>query len=101
MDLQSYTDLIFETYPWFFTMVARRYVHHYGTRVHQILQGAESMADLGQDFGHGLFEKEITYLRKCEWAHTADDILWRRTKLGLLFSAAERAELDEYLKKFH
>ena len=49
------------------------------------------------DFGHGLFAAEVDYLIANEWARTAEDILWRRSKLGLRFSDDEVAKLEIYL----
>jgi glycerol-3-phosphate dehydrogenase len=54
-------------------------------------------ADLGRDFGAGLSEREVEYLVAHEWAETADDILWRRSKLGLRFAPEQRAALEDYL----
>ena len=51
----------------------------------------------GRDFGAGLSEAEVEYLRRVEWAVSAQDILWRRSKLGMHMSAAEQAALDAYL----
>jgi len=53
--------------------------------------------DKGRHFGHGLYEAEVNWLRQKEWAQTAEDILWRRSKLGLYFSPAETAALSSYL----
>lgn len=69
----------------------------YGTRAVDWLGEAKRRADLGRDFGCGLSEAEVAYLRDVEWARTADDMLWRRTKLGLRMGAADLAELQEYL----
>jgi glycerol-3-phosphate dehydrogenase len=69
----------------------------YGTRAEQILNGALSHADLGRHFGADLYEAEIRYLVDHEWAVTSDDILWRRTKRGLLGSAIAIADLDTFL----
>ena len=55
------------------------------------------MADCGRDFGHGLTECEVRHFVDREWAQTAEDILWRRTKLGLRFSAEEVRGLAQYL----
>jgi glycerol-3-phosphate dehydrogenase len=71
----------------------------YGTRLSEAIGGAGSIKELGRHFGAGLFEAEIAYLRRCEFARTADDILWRRTKLGLEMNAAERKALDRYLER--
>ena len=69
----------------------------YGTRAEQILNGALSHADLGRHFGADLYEAEVRYLVDSEWAVTSDDILWRRTKRGLLGSAIAIADLDTFL----
>ena len=69
--------------PWLPEALARRYARAYGTRVDRLLAGARSLADLGEDFGGGLYDAEIDYLISQEWARTAEDILWRRSKLGL------------------
>ncbi len=59
---------------------------------------AKSQADLGRTFGPDLYEAEVRYLIDHEWALTADDVLWRRTKRGLTVSAEEAAALEEYMK---
>ncbi len=69
----------------------------YGTRLRALLGGASSMADLGPDFGAGLHEAEVRYLTEREFARTADDILWRRTKLGLHIDEAGQKALEERL----
>lgn len=74
-----------------------RLAHAYGTRVDRILGASRSMSDLGAHFGAGLTEAEVQYLRAREWAESADDILWRRTKLGLHLSEAEQHKLAGYL----
>jgi glycerol-3-phosphate dehydrogenase len=70
--------------------VARRLARAYGTRVEAIIGGARSFADLGEHYGAGLTAAEVDYLTRHEWAMTADDILWRRSKLGLHMTEAER-----------
>lgn len=76
---------------------AARLARTYGTLAHQIFAGVTKSDDLGVHFGAGLFEREIAHLVENEWARTADDILWRRTKLGLCVSAAERSYLSDWL----
>ena len=63
-----------------------------------MLGGAKAMADLGRIFGADLSEAELRHLAANEWALTADDVLWRRSKLGLRLSAAEAAELDAFMR---
>ena len=65
----------------------------YGTRVEAIIGGATSFADLGEHYGAGLTAAEIDYLTRNEWAMTDEDILWRRSKLGLHMSDAEQNRL--------
>lgn len=79
--------------------VAQRLACAYGTRIEHVLGTATSAAALGAQFGGGLSEAEVQYLRTQEWARTADDVLWRRTKLGLHLSAAERARLATYMER--
>jgi glycerol-3-phosphate dehydrogenase len=76
-----------------------RLCHAYGTRCDAILEDASSPGDLGRDFGHGLSEREVAYLVANEWAQTAEDILWRRTKLGLRFTPEQTAALTAHLEK--
>lgn len=76
---------------------ARRLVGRYGTRIGLVLGDARSAADLGAYFGEDLSEAEVRYLVAQEWAETADDILWRRTKLGLRVTASETQRLSAFL----
>lgn len=84
-------------YPFLGERLTNRLVRSYGTRARAWLGTAKSPADLGHHFGHGLYQSEVDYLVCFEWARSADDILWRRTKLGLRFSDEERTALDDYL----
>jgi glycerol-3-phosphate dehydrogenase len=68
---------------WLPVALAERLARTYGTRARRIIGDARSLSDLGQEIGGGLFEAEVDYLRRVELATTAEDILWRRTKLGL------------------
>jgi len=76
-----------------------RYARAYGTRCRVLLDGATTTAGLGQDFGAGLFEAEVRYLCAHEWAQTADDILWRRSKLGLEVGPEGRGRLEDWLAR--
>jgi glycerol-3-phosphate dehydrogenase len=55
------------------------------------------MSDLGLDFGAGLTEREVAFLMREEWATTADDVLWRRSKLGLRFSDDQKRVLETFI----
>jgi glycerol-3-phosphate dehydrogenase len=76
-----------------------RLLRTYGTRVDTLLDGVVTQADLGQIFGADLSEREVRYMIEQEWVTTADDILWRRSKLGLRFNAVEKAALAEFVTK--
>ena len=75
-----------------------RYVRLYGTRSDILLQDIRRLADLGICFGADLYEREVEFLRDTEWAETAEDIVWRRSKLGLRLSAEEIEVMDAYLR---
>ena len=83
--------------PWLPGDIVERWIKLYGSLAYTIIGQATDLADMGRDFGHGLFAREIDYLVANEWALTAEDILWRRTKLGLRFTTEETAELEAYL----
>jgi glycerol-3-phosphate dehydrogenase len=70
-------------HPWLPGALALRYARAYGTRVERVLDGAQSLEGLGEEVVTGLYEAELRYLMRQEWARTAADVLWRRTKLGL------------------
>jgi glycerol-3-phosphate dehydrogenase len=84
-------------YPFLSARHARRLVRLYGTRAWKLLGDAKEPAALGHLFGADLYEAEVRYLVNEEWARSAEDILWRRTKMGLRLSAEERAALEKYM----
>jgi len=84
-------------WPFLPEALAHRLSRAYGTRIEELLGSAKSMADLGEDFGGGLTTAEIDYLVRREWARTAEDILWRRSKLGLHVPAGAPDRIDAYL----
>jgi glycerol-3-phosphate dehydrogenase len=79
--------------------LATRLVRAYGTRVVKLLGDARAMGDLGINFGADLTEREVDYLMREEWAQTAADVLWRRSKLGLRFSPAQVAALENFMQE--
>ena len=87
-----------QDHPFLSEAHARRLIRLYGTRAWHILRGAKSAADLGHVFGADLTEAEVAYLADNEWARAAEDVLWRRTKLGLKLDAAAAQAIDEFLK---
>lgn len=83
--------------PWLPEEILQRWLRQYGSCTTEFLAGVSSLEDLGEDFGHGLYAAEVSYLQDREWARTAEDILWRRTKLGLHFSQQEQEHLSSWL----
>lgn len=90
-------DLARERFPFLREAEARRLVGAYGSRLADVLGRAKSRADLGQHFGPELSEAEVRYLMAREWARFAEDILWRRTKLGLTMAPADRETLAAFM----
>ena len=84
-------------YPFLARDTVRRLVRAYGTRVERLLGGARTQSDLGRTFGADLTEAEVLYLANNEWAMSAADVVWRRSKLGLRMSEVEIHDLDAYL----
>jgi glycerol-3-phosphate dehydrogenase len=96
-DFDAFYTSLCTQYSWLPKDIAHRYARAYGTRVDFILQHATCLADLGESFAAGLYQKEVEYLIQQEWARTSEDILWRRTKLGLFFTAADIEKLERSL----
>lgn len=84
-------------FPWLPPALAQRYVRTYGTACRNILDGTTSVEDMGTLFTGNLYQKEVDYLVSREWAMTAEDILWRRTKQGLYASGIQTQALENYL----
>lgn len=102
-DFESHTALdaqLQQAYPWLPALVRQRYVRTYGTITHEVLRGCKGLDDLGECFGGTLYACEVDYLVEQEWAVTAQDILWRRTKQGLRMSATEVTRLETYLSNY-
>jgi len=96
----GFDDLVAETVRrWSFLAMphARRLVHAYGLRLERMLKAAQSMDDLGPRFAGDLTGAEVRYLVENEWAQSADDVLWRRSKLGLTATPEQRAALDQFV----
>ncbi len=85
-------------YPFLAPQHARRLVRLYGTRAAALLGSASNEASLGHHFGADLYEAEVKWLMTQEWARHAEDVLWRRTKLGLKLTPGEATALEEYMR---
>jgi glycerol-3-phosphate dehydrogenase len=96
-DFERFLRTFRAKYPWLGAATAIRIAQAYGTRAELILGNAKTVRGLGVDFGAGLFQAEIDYLIGQEFALTAEDILWRRSKLGLHLSLVECACVSAYV----
>jgi len=95
-DFDSFVEIQADIYPFLSAPHILRLCRSYGTQMDVLMDGVKSTADMGQDFGGTLTEREAKYLVKHEWAKTAQDILWRRTKCGLHMSEAERSAFRDW-----
>ncbi|MEH6811446.1 MAG: glycerol-3-phosphate dehydrogenase [Motiliproteus sp.] len=86
-------------YPWLDRELLGRWLNSYGTLTDHFVGGCKEYEDLGQHFGSQLYQREVDYLIEQEWAISAEDILWRRSKLGLAFNADSLARLEQYLHR--
>ncbi len=91
------TEDLARRYPFLDAFTARRLIKTYGTEAPMVLGAATTAADLGRDFGAGLTEAEVRWLMGKEYARTAEDVVWRRTKLGLRLTADQVAALDAWM----
>ncbi len=91
-------DALLAKFPFLTQDWAARLVRAYGTEAQEMLAGATSAEDLGERFGSNLTEQEVRWLMQREWAQTAHDVLWRRTKLGLRVSPDDATKLDDWMQ---
>ena len=96
-DFEAFVDDLHRGARWLPSDLARRYARAYGSRATKLLARARDLGGLGEHLGDGLYEAEVEYLRRHEWAVTAEDILWRRSRLGLHVDAATVARLETRL----
>ncbi|MFC3173740.1 glycerol-3-phosphate dehydrogenase [Novosphingobium bradum] len=96
-DPEAFAATVAARWPFLDASTARRLADAYGTAVETVLGDARAMSDLGEQFGAGLTAREVDYLADHEWARTAQDILWRRTRLGLVLPASAAEAVEAYL----
>jgi glycerol-3-phosphate dehydrogenase len=96
-DFERFVNDLKDDHPWLPDALALHYARLYGTRAGRLITGATALDGLGRKFGDLLYEAEIEYLRKSEWARTAADVLDRRTKHGLHMSAAQQEDVARYM----
>nr|WP_236581757.1 glycerol-3-phosphate dehydrogenase [Hydrogenophaga sp. BPS33] len=95
----SFLQTVQQQHDWLPPAMTRRMAHAYGGRIHRVLAGANGLASLGEEVAPGLFERELQYLREEEWARTGEDVLWRRSKLGLRLTQAQRERVGDWMSK--
>jgi len=97
-DFERFLALLRGQYAWLDPALLYRYARAYGTRIHRLLEGCTCVDDLGTAVLPGLYQREIDYLRRHEFARTADDILYRRSKLGVHLGAGSVRVLQDWLE---
>lgn len=98
-DLASFEAALKKSHAWIEPQTLKRMISCYGAEIYDVLQGYNSIEQLGESFGHGLYAQEVGYLMHHEWAMEAEDILWRRTKLGIVFNEEETEALQKWMEK--
>jgi glycerol-3-phosphate dehydrogenase len=98
-DFDRFLRALQDERPWLPAALARRYARAYGTRVERLLENAGRLEDLGEPLGEGLYAAEVDYLVRNEWAQTEEDVLFRRSKLGLHVAAQTREGLAAWLAR--
>ena len=96
-DMPAFREGLARAHPWLPGELRERWAQAYGTRTARLLGDARALGDLGAEVLPGLHEREIEYLRREEWAVTGEDVLYRRSKLGLHLPAGAEATLDAWL----
>jgi glycerol-3-phosphate dehydrogenase len=96
-DFARFSRDVGQRWPFLDAAAVDRLAHAYGSRIEQVLGSSRSMRDLGEHFGSGLSEAELSYLCDREWAERADDVLWRRSKLGLHLTSPEQERVATFM----
>jgi glycerol-3-phosphate dehydrogenase len=96
-EVERRVGALMAAYPFLSARWAWRLIRAYGTEARDLLGDARAAEDLGHAFGHDLTEVEVAWLMDREWAATAEDVLWRRSKLGLRLDAGQAAALATWM----
>ena len=94
-DFLRFMGEVRKRYPWMAESPLRRMARAYGSRIDRVL--AQSAPGLGAEVAPGLHEAELRYLQREEWATGADDVLWRRSKLGLHYGAQQQGDVARWM----
>jgi len=98
-DFDGFLRRMAAAYPGFSPLTLKRLARRHGSRLAEVIGDARDASGMGLDLGHGLSEREVVYMREHEWARTAEDILWRRSKVGLHMTAEERRQASERIER--
>lgn len=98
-DFDRFVGALQKRYTWLPSTLAQRFARAYGARVDRLVGAATALGDLGLQVAPGLHEAELRYLQDEEWAITGTDVLWRRTKLGLHYSASECQQVETWMDR--
>ena len=98
LDFERFLHRLQSRHVWLPPALAQRLARAYGSRVEHVLGDARSLSALGVEVAPGLFERELAYLCREEWAQTADDVLWRRSKLGLHIDSVAAQRVADWLR---
>lgn len=99
LNVGTFADELFAAYPFLTKAEVKRFSQSYGTLCHQFLKGKKSRQDMGQELAPGFNEAEVRYLIDKEWARSADDLLFKRTKIGVHLNTKEQDEFKQKLEK--
>ncbi len=94
---EQLAQTITEQYPWIDSKLAFRYVRQFGTHAFTLLSGINNVEEMGQEFAQGVYQAEIDYMIKHELAKTGEDLLWRRSKLGLYLNSEQQQAVTDYV----
>jgi len=97
LEFDAYVHGLQKQYAWLAPKLISRYARAYGTRIHTLLEGRCSLADMGEPLAEGLYPAELDYLMNIEWASSSADILWRRSKLGLHVPPETAQKVDNWI----
>jgi glycerol-3-phosphate dehydrogenase len=97
-DFERFVDEQAAAYPFLSRMLIRRYARAYGTCMNIILEDVANLDDMGHEIGGGVYGRELDYLIAYEFARSADDVLWRRSKLGLHLDEETQAAIHDYME---
>lgn len=99
LEFDRWVAALQQDYAWLPPTLVARYARAYGTLTHQLLKGRRSVADMGEALAEGLYEAELAYLTRYEWASSGADVLWRRSKLGLHLPADTERKIDQWMAR--